>query len=388
MTSPDELEGALVAKVLAKSLEEDAPAWRAFAGCRVVDVYTDGSAPVQNPGGRAGFAAVVVGFAEPSSGETRSRPAPSARLDLGGHSPARTDEPRTSNNRAEIAGILAALTALTWIATEDKALESATIWSDSLYAIRCGSGVWKRQKNLDLWKEYDRLEENLTAVLGKRWRIAKVKGHAGDLYNEEADVLASRAAFNWDDEALSRYRQAQQASGREMPTADALAQAGLTSAPEDDSMAQDHAAKRDAATWTLTLSSSITAETGTNGVSGAARGSYLLDGPNDAGTTTSIRHSGRHAIDEAEYLTLIAALRDLDALLSRRPDEGSAPSVVVHSRRELVVKQLRGEYKVRSAPLIPLYQETRSLLQRFGPVSFVWDRSPALEHKLKTASVG
>ncbi len=387
MISSTDLEGTIVEKVLAKSRGDDAFAWRAFADCRAVEVYTDGSAPVQNPGGQAGFAAIVVGFVKIVDAGTPARPEPLARLDLGGYVPARAAEPRTSNNRVEIAGILAGLTALIWIAAENKNLETAVIWSDSLYAIQCGTGVWKRQKNLDLWKEYDKLEAGLMAVLGRHWRLAKVKGHSGALYNEAADVLASRAAFNWDDDALSRYRQAQQASGREMPTADALAQVGLTQDMGAGAGTASGEPSAEATSWTVLLSSSITAAPGTNGVSGAARGSYLLDGPTVAGTTTSIRHSGQRAIDEAEYLTLIAALRDLDVLRSLRSGGESAPPVVVHSRRELVVKQLRGEYKVRSAPLIPLYQETRALLQRLGPVSFVWDRSPALEQKIKSASV-
>src|SRR5207244_1321566 len=76
------------------------------------EAYTDGSAPVRNPGGPAGFSAILVGYTD-LIGPGKPLPInPSARLDLGGYVLARAAEPLPSNNRAEIAGVLAALVAV------------------------------------------------------------------------------------------------------------------------------------------------------------------------------------------------------------------------------------------------------------------------------------
>ena len=103
-----EREWEVVQRVVAASLVAAPEAWAAFAQCRAIEVYTDGSAPVRNPGGQAGFAAVVAGFAEPIDALSARRPEPRAHLRLGGYVPARADDPPTSNNRAELAGVLAA----------------------------------------------------------------------------------------------------------------------------------------------------------------------------------------------------------------------------------------------------------------------------------------
>src|SRR5688572_1310253 len=105
-------EWELVQRVLESSIENEPAAWEAFARCKAIEIYADGSAPLRNPGGPAGFAAVVVGFAEALDHSKPERPNPRARYELAGYIPERTEEPRTSNNRAEIAAVLAALEAL------------------------------------------------------------------------------------------------------------------------------------------------------------------------------------------------------------------------------------------------------------------------------------
>ena len=80
----------------------------AFKPCRSIEIYTDGSAPIANPGGPLGFAVVAVGYSETIDVSRQDRPQPCARLDLGDFVAARKSEPKTSNNRAEIAAVLAA----------------------------------------------------------------------------------------------------------------------------------------------------------------------------------------------------------------------------------------------------------------------------------------
>jgi ribonuclease HI len=66
---------------------------------------------------------------------------------------------------------------------------------------------------------------------------------------------------------------------------------------------------------------------------------------------------GRCTNNVAEYTGLVKALEVAAAMPAGR--------VVVHSDSELMVKQLKGEYRVRSADLKPLYQRAIALLGRF-----------------------
>jgi len=58
------------------------------------------------------------------------------------------------------------------------------IYTDSLYVLNCATGKWKRTKNLELWKRYDKYSKNKSII----WNW--VKGHNGDKYNELVDKLA------------------------------------------------------------------------------------------------------------------------------------------------------------------------------------------------------
>jgi ribonuclease HI len=122
-----------------------------LAGCASIDVYTDGSAPLQNPGEPIGFAAIVLGFAAVQAS------GPAVRLDVGRYIPGRTADPPTTNNRAEIAGILTPLELLRTLPAAGPVMPTVTIWCDSNYTVQCGNGVWKRRKNMDLWAVYDEI---------------------------------------------------------------------------------------------------------------------------------------------------------------------------------------------------------------------------------------
>lgn len=96
----------------------------------------------------------------------------------------------TTNNRMEIAGLLAALELI----PSDK---SALIVSDSEYVIKtCTLGWlekwkaedWKDKKNIDLWRRVDELLP--TKNVSFKW----VKGHSSDRLNIIADMLAQHAA--------------------------------------------------------------------------------------------------------------------------------------------------------------------------------------------------
>lgn len=108
-------------------------------------------------------------------------------------------EKETTNNRMEITAVIKALEAITTTCTID-------IYTDSTY-VRQGITQWihnwkknnwrtstrKPVKNVDLWQMLESKLENHR--IAWHW----VKGHAGNIGNEKADMLATQGA----DEALS-----------------------------------------------------------------------------------------------------------------------------------------------------------------------------------------
>jgi len=71
-------------------------------------------------------------------------------------------------------------------------------------------------------------------------------------------------------------------------------------------------------------------------------------------------HIGEATNNVAEYTGLLEGLR--------RCLELGCRELVVFSDSELVVRQLRGEYKVRSQRILPLYRAALELMGRFGSV--------------------
>lgn len=104
-------------------------------------------------------------------------------------------------------------------------------------------------------------------------------------------------------------------------------------------------------------------------IDGGARGN-----PGPAGYGVRIEDEGGRLIEElsksigvatnnvAEYQGLLAALRY--AL------EHGHKTMLIRSDSELLVKQMRGEYRVKNAGLQPLHQEARGLISRLDNVTF------------------
>lgn len=158
--------------------------------------YTDGAC-LKNPGGPAGWSALLWATADTINGQ----PAPDApRLECYGHIPR---SPQTTNNRAEIAAVLAVLS----IAPPTSPL---TIHSDSEYTIKVAQGTYQMKANLDLWAIYGKL-------IGYRKqppRFIWVQGHAGHLHNERADELAGLGTWNSDRAAYEKWQASQAPEAR------------------------------------------------------------------------------------------------------------------------------------------------------------------------------
>lgn len=80
----------------------------------------------------------------------------------------------TTNNRMELMAVIIGLESV-------KKISEVVIYTDSMYVIGCASLNWKRNKNIDLWNRYDKINHSVTFV--------HVKGHTGDIYNELCDFM-------------------------------------------------------------------------------------------------------------------------------------------------------------------------------------------------------
>ncbi len=85
------------------------------------------------------------------------------------------------------------------------------------------------------------------------------------------------------------------------------------------------------------------------------------------------RFIGRATSNFAEYRGLIAALAEARRLGARK--------ILIRGDSELIIKQMRGEYRVRHPDLKPLHDEAQALIQQFDEFSFVHN----LRHKNELA---
>lgn len=99
---------------------------------------------------------------------------------------------RTTNNRMELMGVIAALEALKKINLQ------VTIYTDSQYIVKAVNEGWLRKwlatgfakgiKNRDLWTRFHDLSTR------QRLKFIWVKGHADNPFNNRCDQLATTAA--------------------------------------------------------------------------------------------------------------------------------------------------------------------------------------------------
>jgi probable phosphoglycerate mutase len=103
-------------------------------------------------------------------------------------------------------------------------------------------------------------------------------------------------------------------------------------------------------------------------IDGGSRGNpgpagYGVHIEREDGTIVELKESLNLATNNvAEYNGLLAALR--------WAIENAVTALHVKSDSELLVKQLKGEYRVKNPGLQPLYEEARSLIRQIGRVKF------------------
>lgn len=172
---------------------------RTVLGEKGTFAYTDGAC-IKNPGGPAGWSAILVPIDAVVNGEILAQ---AERIEAFGHIP---PSPETTNNRAEISAVLATLS----IAPRAYPL---TIYSDSEYTIKVAQGLYKMKANPDLWDIYKILLNKRGAPTAFEW----VRGHAGHTQNERADELAGLGAWKGDVEAYRRWQASTSPEARNAP---------------------------------------------------------------------------------------------------------------------------------------------------------------------------
>ena len=89
-----------------------------------------------------------------------------------------------------------------------------------------------------------------------------------------------------------------------------------------------------------------------------------------------LQFGDRMTNNQAEYPALKNGLEDLIRTIEKAGKQPENYSVEIFGDSSLVIKQLRGEWKVKDAKMLPLYDETIQLLRRFKKTSLNWhDRS-------------
>jgi ribonuclease HI len=106
---------------------------------------------------------------------------------------------------------------------------------------------------------------------------------------------------------------------------------------------------------------------GSRGNPGIAGVGVVLMAEDGTPLVTLGKYIGRGTNNFAEYMALIIALQEAAKL--------GAKKLIIRGDSELVIKQLRGEYRVKNPGLKDLYDQTKKLLSQFSQTK--------LEHNLR-----
>lgn len=108
-----------------------------------------------------------------------------------------------------------------------------------------------------------------------------------------------------------------------------------------------------------------------NGAQGDGFGSYHLENRDGRKQTIRLEFGLGVTNNEAEYRTLIAALKDLVGRIRRAGKSPTDYAVLVYTDSQLMVGQLRQNWKVKAANLRSLVDEAGALADGFGRCDLV-----------------
>lgn len=115
--------------------------------------------------------------------------------------------------------------------------------------------------------------------------------------------------------------------------------------------------------WTEPADYLLVFDGGSQGNPGAGYGSYVIFERSAPGEVVRLKYPDPMTNNEAEYHTLLAALRDL---LGRLGERAGAATLEVRGDSQLVIQQVLGHWKARDDRMRALRDEARALLRRLA----------------------
>jgi ribonuclease HI len=113
----------------------------------------------------------------------------------------------------------------------------------------------------------------------------------------------------------------------------------------------------------------LTFDGGSKGNPGLGYGSYEIEGPHGIEAANRMEFGDNMTNNQAEFLALIAGL---NRILELTGSQSSASSIAIRGDSQLVIRGLKGEWKIKHPNVQPLFQEAGALLKRFGKVNLAW----------------
>lgn len=108
---------------------------------------------------------------------------------------------------------------------------------------------------------------------------------------------------------------------------------------------------------------------GSLGNPGKGYGSYEIMSQGEVYRLAREEFGGSITNNQAEYMTLIEALKWLTSDLG---DDRSRATVGIHGDSKLVVSQINGVWKVKNERMIPLVKEAKDLFGQFKKCTITW----------------
>jgi len=111
---------------------------------------------------------------------------------------------------------------------------------------------------------------------------------------------------------------------------------------------------------------------GSKGNPGQGYGSFVIMAPGRKPNLVQKEYPGLMTNNEAEYQTMLEALQYILSTLESSGRDPKGFELDLRSDSELMVKQMKGEYKTKNATLRQRGEEAHRLLRRFGKWHLMW----------------
>ena len=100
---------------------------------------------------------------------------------------------------------------------------------------------------------------------------------------------------------------------------------------------------------------------------GESGSGWYITSPNQSASKKGYAYTGIKTNNQAEYNGLLNGLKEIKKEYSLKN-----LSLTIKGDSELIIKQLKGDYKVKSKNLRPYYLEVQKILNEIPNISFEW----------------